>query len=162
MTQEAFKYLFDKHFDAVRNYLYYRCGDAELATDIAQDTFMRVWEKQLDVLPDKSVGLFYKIANDLFISRHRKINVDAKFKNSLTIDSDEETPESKMTYVELSETYERALADMNEKQRVVFLMSRSEDLRYSEIAERLQLSVKAVEKRMSQALAYFREKLAVN
>lgn len=161
MTQKEFKTLFDRHFDAVRNYLYYRCGDAELATDIAQDTFMRVWEKQLDILPDKSAGLFYKIASDLFISRHRKINSDTKFKNSLTIDSDADTPEAKLTYKELKSTYENALAEMNEKQRVVFLMSRTEDLKYSEIAERLQLSVKAVEKRMSQALAYFREKLAV-
>ena len=48
---------------------------------------------------------------------------------------------------------------MPEKQRTVFLMSRVEDLKYKEIAERLDLSQKAVEKRMSLALAFLKEKI---
>lgn len=159
MTREAFKSLFDEHFDSVRNYIYYRCGDAELATDIAQDTFMRVWEKQLDIIPGNTVGLFYKIAHDMFISRYRKATLDIKFKNSLELEHDKITPEDQMTYNELTSKYEQALSDLSEKQRVVFLMSRSEGLKYNEIAQRLHLSVKAVEKRMSKALAYFKEKL---
>ena len=79
----------------------------------------------------------------------------------MTIEHDEYTPEDQMAYNELHAKYEKALADMSEKQRVVFLMSRSEGLKYNEIAERLQLSVKAAEKRMSKALAYFKEKLLV-
>ena len=46
---------------------------------------------------------------------------------------------------------------MPEKQRIVFLMSRMEELTYKEIAERLDLSVKAVEKRMSIALGELRK-----
>ena len=47
----------------------------------------------------------------------------------------------------------------SEKQRSVFLMSRMEDMTYKEIAERLDLSVKAVEKRMSIALAELKKRL---
>jgi RNA polymerase sigma-70 factor (ECF subfamily) len=50
---------------------------------------------------------------------------------------------------------------MPENQRVVFLMSRMEDLTYREIAERLELSIKAVEKRMSLALKLLKAKLEV-
>ena len=59
----------------------------------------------------------------------------------------------------MKEKYAKALADLGEKQRTVFLMARMEGLKYHEIAERLNLSVKAVEKRMSIALDFFKKAL---
>ena len=50
---------------------------------------------------------------------------------------------------------------MPEKQRTVFLMSRMDHMKYHEIAERLDLSIKAVEKRMKLALAFLKERLEV-
>jgi RNA polymerase sigma-70 factor (ECF subfamily) len=50
---------------------------------------------------------------------------------------------------------------MDEKNRVVFLMNRIDDLTYNEIAMNLGLSVKAVEKRMGKALSFLKEKLDV-
>jgi RNA polymerase sigma-70 factor (ECF subfamily) len=64
-----------------------------------------------------------------------------------------------LEYKELARKYSEALTKMNENQRITFLMSRSEELKYQEIAERLNISVKAVEKRMSQALDYLRKEL---
>ena len=61
MNKEEFKFIFDTYFDAVRNYIYYRSGDADLATDIAQDTFLRIWEKQLKPDLEKVKGLLFKI-----------------------------------------------------------------------------------------------------
>ncbi|MFB6317351.1 RNA polymerase sigma factor [Saccharicrinis sp. FJH54] len=159
MSREEFKFIFDKYFDTIRNYIYYRCGDAELATDIAQDTFLKIWEKQLEYIPGKIVGLLYKIASDLFISRYRHDALQIKFRNSITIEQVDNTPEDDLAYRELQHKYETALANLSEKQRVVFLMSRNEGLKYHEIAERLDLSVKAVEKRMKIALDYLRENL---
>ena len=46
MTQQEFKNLFENHFAQVRNYVFYRSGNADVATDIAQETFLKVWEKQ--------------------------------------------------------------------------------------------------------------------
>jgi RNA polymerase sigma-70 factor (ECF subfamily) len=48
---------------------------------------------------------------------------------------------------------------MKEKQRVVFLMSRYDGLKYKEIADHLDISVKAVEKRMNQALDHLKKHL---
>jgi RNA polymerase sigma-70 factor (ECF subfamily) len=55
--------------------------------------------------------------------------------------------------------YERALKSMPAKQRTVFLMNRIDELKYKEIAMQLDLSVKAIEKRMSQALEHLKEHL---
>ena len=81
--------------------------------------------------------------------------------NSLSLQVNTETPEEALQFTEMKNNYEMALAGMSEKKRVVFLMNRMEGLTYKEIAERLDLSVKAIEKRMSQALDELREKLVV-
>jgi RNA polymerase sigma factor (sigma-70 family) len=62
-------------------------------------------------------------------------------------------------YKQLQNNYQQALIQLPEKQRTVFMMSRMEELKYAEIAERLDISIKTVEKRMSNALFYLRKVL---
>lgn len=159
MTEEEFKEFFNRNFESLRNYLYYRSGDKELASDIVQDTFIKLWEKQINDEGKKTVGLAYKIANDLFLNKHQRRTLEANYLNSLEFEFTNTTPEKEMQYKELKEKYELTLADLGEKQRVVFLMSRLDGLKYSEIAERLGISVKAVEKRMKGALGTFRAEM---
>ncbi len=156
MTRAQFKDLFDKHFDSVRNYIYYRSGDAETATDIAQETFLRIWVKQPTDL-DHITGLLFKIAGDEFINQYRKQKVMSKFRLNVNPDHAGRSPEDQMMFEELKERYEFALAKLPEKQRTVFLMNRMEQLKYNEIAERLGLSVKAIEKRMNLALTFLKQ-----
>ena len=156
MTRAQFKDLFDKHFDSVRNYIYYRSGDAETATDIAQETFLRIWVKQPSDL-DHITGLLFKIASDEFINQYRKQKVMSKFRLNVKPDQAGRSPEDQMMFEELKERYELALAKLPEKQRTVFLMNRMEQLKYNEIAERLGLSVKAIEKRMNLALTFLKQ-----
>ena len=152
LTKYEFKTLFDQHFDAIRNYIYYRSGDTDLATDLAQDVFLRLWEKQSDYHPKATVGLLYKMAGDEFISQYRRQKLELNYKNSLAFSMDEVSPAEELEYKELHQRYEKALAGLSEKQRVVFLMSRMDGLKYHEIADRLNISIKAVEKRMKNAL----------
>jgi RNA polymerase sigma factor (sigma-70 family) len=159
LTQEDFKYLFDKYFDPVRNYLFYRGAGMNEASDIAQDVFLRLWEKQIDVDPETTIRLLYKIAGDMFISKYRRAKLEMNYLNSLKNDSIENSPEDELNRKELLMNYKKALAGLSEKQRTVFLMSRMEGLKYHEIAERLKLSVKAVEKRMNITLNYLKSKL---
>ena len=159
MTRAQFKDLFDNHFDSVRNYIYYRSGDAEMATDIAQETFLKVWEIQPSSEKNNISGLLYKIARDQFVSQYRRQKVISKFRLNARPDLTGRSPEDHMMFDELKGRYETALANLPEKQRTVFLMSRMEQLKYNEIAERLGISVKAVEKRMSLALAFLRKAL---
>lgn len=162
MTKEKFQACFDKHFDAIRNYLYYRSGDAELATDLAQDVFMRIWEKQMVLEDGQTKGLLYKMASDSFVSHLRKLKVRKEYLESMPLAFKTEPSESSMDYEVLKKQYEKILSTLPEKQRVVFLMSRMNGLTYQEIAERLTISVKAVEKRMRNALGQLRSGLQVS
>ncbi len=162
MTTQEFRQLFDQYFDPVRNYIYFRSGDKELATDIAQDVFMKLWEKQVEYRAKENVGLLYKMAADEFISRYRRKVVEQRYLKKLELHFRDGSPEDQLQYEELKEKYEQALGELPEKQRVVFLMSRSEGLKYYEIAERLGISVKAVEKRMKKALGFLKANLKMS
>lgn len=159
MTKEEFKYLFDCYFDSVRSYLLYRGAQRDQATDLAQDVFLRVWEKDLAVDPNAAKGLLYKIAGDMFVSRYRKEVLEMNYLKSLKRNDFDLSTENEVRYNELKDKYIKALAGLSEKQRTVFLMARMEGLKYQEIAERLDISVKTVEKRMSNALAFLKKAL---
>ena len=144
------------HFAQVRNYVFYRSGNTDVATDIAQETFLKIWEKQKTVRPEKVKGLLFKIAGDLFVSHYRREKRSFQFFSHFILNGEEESPEEIYAFKQLKSNYEKALKNMPEKQRTVFLLSRAENLKYAEIAEMLNISVKAVEKRMNGALALLR------
>jgi RNA polymerase sigma-70 factor (family 1) len=159
LTEIEFSELFRSWYDPVRRYLYYRCGDQDLATDIAQETFVRFWEKDLSPVDGKAAGLLYKIARDQMISHYRKERVKQNYQGTLRIVQTESSPEESLIYQELLNLYNELLARMPEKQRTVFLLSRVDDLKYHEIAARLGIGIKAVEKRMNLALKLIRQEL---
>ena len=83
------------------------------------------------------------------------------FKNAFIEKLEFESPEHLLIQKEFDLKLQSAIAELPEKQRIVFLMNRIDKLTYNEIAERLDLSVKAIEKRMSQALKELNSKLGV-
>lgn len=159
LDKTEFKVIFDKHFDELRRYIYYRCGDEETASDLAQEVFMRVWEKRSQLEKDYIKPLLYKMAGDCVVSDYRKRSVHAGFVQNMRIESEYLSPQDELQFEELKQQYEKALQHLTESQRTAFLMSRNDELKYQEIAERLQISVKAVEKRITETLRVLRTKL---
>lgn len=151
LTSEGFKNSYDLHFDAIRKYIYYRSGNQQLADDIAQDTFLKVWEKRHSLTEENIKSLLYKISGDIFLSDLRHQKVKKKYADEIfslqTIDSSNEQE----SFQEMKDQFEKALVQLNEKQRSVLLMNKMDGLTHKEIAERLDLSVKAVEKRLHLA-----------
>lgn len=155
MTRSEFKNIYNLHGKAIRNYIYYRSGNADVADDITQETFIKVWEKQLKYQPQKIKSLLYKIANQMFVDLVRRNKFEANYVEQLKFKLKEgvEKTEDNEFFRKKCET---ALKKLTEKERTVFLMSRKDEMKYAEIADCLNISQKAVEKRMTSALKKLR------
>lgn len=160
LSKKEFKLLFDTYFDAIRSFIFYRCGDIDAASDMAQEIFMKVWEKKEQLHKNNLKALLYKIANEMVISAYRKETSRNHFEQEMIYDDGSNlSPEDEILFKELASSYARALKQMPEKQRVVFLMSRNDELKYHEIAGLLDISIKTVEKRMNSALQFLKKAL---
>lgn len=159
LTPEDFQNCFEHYFDAIRNYVYYRSGDQALASDIAQDVFLKLWQKQIPYEGERTKSLLYKMAGDAFVSHLRKMSSHARYTQSIHLQWHDADPQQALQHTELQKKYEETLSAMPEGQRQVFLMNRLDEMTYAEIADTLRLSVKAVEKRMFNALKQLKNAL---
>ena len=160
MNKDDFQDIFNTYFEAIRRFVYYKTSDEQVAEDIAEDVFMLLWERRdrLELLNIKA--LLYKMASDNVVSYYRKQDVRLSFAENMRPDeSFSLSPQEDLQFEELKTRYAAVLEEMPDGQREVFLMNREESLKYHEIAERLNLSVKAIEKRMNAALSLLRKKL---
>ncbi len=134
--------------------MYYKCGDIDLSEDLTQDVFVNVWDKRDEVQQDTVKSYLYTIANNMLLNKIRHNKVVMGFVEKHKTQQEEHSPHFNLVEKEFKQELERVIAEMPEKQREVFLMNKIEELTYKEIAERLELSVKAIEKRMNGALSY--------
>ena len=142
----------------LRNFLFYKGATAAEAEDLMQEAFLRMWRDCEKVPLEKAKGFLYKVAGNLFLDAKKHEKVILKFQRMRpAIESTHEDPQFELETQELHDRLERAIAQLPEKQRTVFLMNRMDKMTYAEIADRLGLSVKAIEKRMSLALLEMRK-----
>lgn len=159
MTAKEFKMIYDTHFDNLRQYLNYRSGDQQLSDDIAQSVFMKVWTKKIEVASGNLKSLLFKMATDEFVSHVRRQKVERSYRESINLRVIHESEPENDGYGDKKVIFEKALGQLPEKQRTALLMNKMQGLTYKEIAESLNLSQKAVEKRISQALNTLKQNL---
>lgn len=158
-TENWFKEVFDKNYEYIRNYLYYLSGDIELAEDLVQDVFLRLWEKR-SIVKDESVRAFlFSIARNDFLKSRRQNNYDLKFRSTYFEQVENKSPEYLLELKEFDQKLQNTIAGLPEKCRVIYLMNRIDEMTYTEIAENLKVSVKAIEKQMSKALQILQKEL---
>jgi len=147
-----FQQYFASYSSQLRNFLYYKCGDMQQAEDLMQEAFIRLWHKREDVPEPKVKSFLFTVANNLFLDHVKHQQVVLKFQKRPQKQINYEHPHFLMEEEEFQQHLENAINCLPEKSRIVFLMNRIDKLSYKEIATRLSISVKAVEKRMHKAL----------
>lgn len=157
-SEATFRTVFDTNFKVLRNFLIYRFKDVERAEDVAQNAFVILWENCKILKPEQAKSFLFTTAIRLSLNhiKHDKVVLNFEIQ-SRPKSIHQESPEFLLEESELKNQLEKAINDLPEKQRTVFLMNRFENHSYSEIASLLDLSVKAVEKRMHQALLSLRK-----
>jgi RNA polymerase sigma-70 factor (ECF subfamily) len=159
LTAEDFKMIYDTHFDDLRRYVIYRSGDQNLSKDIAQTVFMKVWTKKIELASGNIKSLLFKMATDEFISHIRRKKVERAYIDSIDLRLVQESENGDNGPREKKEQFKKALNELPEKQRIALLMNKMQGLTYKEIAKSLNLSEKAIEKRISQALGTLKQNI---
>ncbi|MFV8342958.1 RNA polymerase sigma factor [Flavobacterium sp. XS2P39] len=151
--ENHFRDFYLKQVQSATNFAYYKCGDNEVALDLVQDAFTKIWENcsKIDFSKVKTY-LFTSISN-LFLNtiKHQKV-VLRYAKDAPNLDTNNQSPEYLLEEQEFKQKLNSAIASLSEAQREVFLLNRIDGKKYREIADLLDISQKTVEKRMSAAL----------
>jgi RNA polymerase sigma-70 factor (family 1) len=156
--ESVFSDFFKTHAKSLRNFLLYKFGNEHHAEDMTQEAFIKLWQNCADVPLEKAKSYIYTIANNssLNIISHEKVKLNFQ-KNNSNLDYSNENPEFLLEEKEFKNQFLTAIQNINETQRVAFLMNRIDGKKYYEIAEELNISVKAVEKRIHLALVEIRK-----
>ncbi|MBL0012779.1 MAG: sigma-70 family RNA polymerase sigma factor [Flavobacterium sp.] len=155
--ENLFSAFFKNNVKSLRNYLYFKFGNEEQSNDMAQEAFIKLWENCSDVPPEKAKSFLYTVANNASLNQiaHQKVVLNYSKNNSLN-DRTNISPEFIIEEDEFKVKLEKAIANLTEGQRTAFLLNRIEGKKYAEIAVMLDISVKAVEKRIHGALISLR------
>ncbi len=157
--QKVFEKIYNSHSESLRNFIYYKCGDIDKAEDFVQEAFIKLWKNCTKVLVEKAKSFLFTVTNNLFLNDYAHKKVILKHQQEKRTHQTNENPEFLLEEKEFMVKLEKAIADLPEKQRIVFLLNRIDKKKYREIAELLDVSVKTVEKRMSLALKVLRDKI---
>ncbi len=163
--------LMDRHAERLFQYLVRSLQNDDDAADLAQETFVRVYQNRTKFDPSKKFSTWlYTIASNLvrtryrWRTRHPQVSLDAANEatgNSFTESLPEQKPSPSETVQaeERAETVRTAVAALPEQLRIPLILSEYEEKSHAEIGEILKCSAKAVEVRIYRARQQLRVSL---
>jgi RNA polymerase sigma-70 factor (ECF subfamily) len=158
----AFEHLFKAHFKGLHAYATTILQDSSLAEEMVQIVFVKLYEQMQRITIEASIEsylyrcIYYESLNH---QKHEKVKAHYKSYALRQQDQASMRPDEGGGR-ELEMKLRKALHELPEQCRTIFQMSRFEDLKYREIADRLKISVKTVENQMGKALRILRVSLA--
>lgn len=159
-NEKVFSTFYKTHSRDLYNFMYYKSGNTNAASDFVQEAFVKIFENCGRIDFTKAKSYLFTTANNLFLNtaKHEKVKLTYSHNNP-TEDRDIQNPEFLLQEKEFMQKLENAISCLTEAQREVFLLNRIDGKKYREIAEMLDISEKAVEKRMMAALKALRAEI---
>jgi len=158
---KAYEMFFKTHYNHLCNYANTFLKDRDEAEEVVQNSFATLWEKRQTIQISGSVKsyMFSMVQNNsLNVLKHEKVK-QKHVGEVLATTKEADTDDPEIHAVELEERIFSALQKLPEKCRMVFKLSRFEELKYAEIADKMEISIKTVENQMGKALRLMREEL---
>lgn len=159
---EFFEKTFRQHYSLLVNFANTFLHDINDSEEVVQQTFVKIWENKENINIQNSIKsyLFTSVRNSCMNHlKHEKVVNHYKAYNKEIRDFEEHKTVINFESIEMFETIQNAIKKLPEERKKIFLLSRNEGLKYSEIAEKLQISPKTVENQMSSALKFLRIEL---
>lgn len=159
---EAFEYVFRLYYMPLCGYASGLLNDRDAGEEVVQQLFVRLWEKRRELQLTGSLRAYlFRAAHNAAMNaiKHEKVK-QAYMQHQVHETPVQEQPLHTLRAKELEREIQAAVMKLPEQCRMVFRLSRMEELSYREIAEVLGISIKTVENQMGKALKMMRANLA--
>lgn len=161
----AFEMLFKRLSPRLTDFARKVVADKQLADDMVQEVFIKVWEKRQKIENANIEAFIFRVLRNHCISHLKHLKVIENVKTKVLLKSEEEEL-YRIDFIrdepylviekELQLEIEKVINELPEKCREVFLLSRIEGLKNREIAEKLNINIKNVERHITRALKTFK------
>jgi RNA polymerase sigma-70 factor (family 1) len=162
-NERIFEETFRKYYQSLCNYANSILKEMDEAEEVVQNLFLSIWEKRGDLEINISLKSYlYRAVHNHCLNRIKHLKIREEYQQYATnfYDASYESVSQTVIKNELEQKIEEAIRKLPEQCRLIFRMSRFEELKYHEIAEQLELSPKTVENQIGKALKILRVELA--
>jgi len=170
--EKAFETAFHMYFEKICFFAKDYVFDWEVAREIAQESFIKLWEIKEDIKDDTNIlSLLCTVTKNNALNYLKHETVKSKFHDytiqkynttQLNIVALSNLTVDKIIAEEMKQQVDKAVEKLPERCRMVFILSRNFELTYKEIAEQLNISVNTVENHIAEALKRIRGQLNSN
>jgi RNA polymerase sigma-70 factor (ECF subfamily) len=163
LDKATFESLFRSEFKELCFFALQFTKDTDMAREITQEAFISLWEKRGSIDLSKPVKTYLSttVRNKClnWLRDNKKFNKGILDIEGLLSEKTYVQPD-RLVEAEIRDRIGKAIEELPVKCREIFVLNRHENLKYQEIATRLEISVKTVETQMSKALQHMRNRLA--
>lgn len=163
-NHDAFAEIYQRFHSLLYIHAFRRLDDQEATNDLLQDIFIQLWEKRNVLMLHGSLSAYlYSSVRNKIINQYVHKKVEGKYLSSLGdyFEEDHRYADFRVRENQLKSLIESEIAALPETERLIFHMSRNENLSYREIAEKLDLTEEAVKSKMKRTLKVLRGKLGL-
>jgi RNA polymerase sigma-70 factor (ECF subfamily) len=152
--------LLERHWISVVRYAFSILDDWDAAEDVAEEVFVRLWERRETWGLEGSVrGLLFRIARNMSLDEHRQGSAHRRAVQEVPEPAATATPAEYVDSKELHAAIATALANLPQRRREVFVLVRQHGLSYRDAAHALGVAPQTVANHLSMALEDLREAL---
>lgn len=159
--EKAFTTLYRLYWPKVYNFARLYLSSITEAEEVVQEVFVKVWEtRDLLQADDHFKGFLFIITRNLIFNQFRKsFNENAYKLTIMSAAMDHYDMESELSAADLQAFIQKMICELPPRQQEVFKLSRNEHLSYKEIATRLNISEKTVERHINEALKFLKKNI---
>lgn len=162
-NHEAYEAVFLNYYDGLLGYATTYLKSEDMAEEVVQELFYSFWKKRASLELQTSLSSYlYRAVRNACLNhiKHEKVRQAYQSHGKREYEASAHQFNDPVLALELAAQIEKAIEQLPDARRQIFVMNRYEGLKYREIAEKLGLSIKTVEAQMSKALSTLREHLS--
>lgn len=156
-SRDAFEKLYFNYAEQLMVKLLLLVKSEDLAKDLLQEVFMKIWQMREQIDPDRSFGaLLYRMSTNLSYNSFRSTLRESNRRKAVYSGEGYSHIEEDVDYQETSQLLEAALSGLSNRQRKIYTLQKLEGKSYKEISELLGISHSAINQNLQVANKYIR------